>query len=70
MLTRVSRPARGGRLAGMWTWIAVVVIGLAVLALLGWIGNRHRRGERPGDHGPRRTSSRATGTANTYHKDL
>lgn len=54
----------------MWTLVIIVAVATAVLAAAVWVGNKQRRGNRPGDQPGGKVSSRATGTTNAYHREL
>lgn len=53
----------------MWTWVIVAVVFVVLLALVVRLGNRQRRGNRPGDVGGK-VSPKATGTTGAYYGDL
>ena len=53
----------------MWPWIIIAAIAVVLLAVVVRVGNRQRRGNRPGDLGGK-VSPKATGTTNTYHGEL
>jgi hypothetical protein len=54
----------------MGTWIVLGAVVVAVLGLLTWIGSRQRRGDRDGVPGGGRERRKATGTTDTYFRDL
>ena len=57
-------------MSGMWTWLIILGIAIILLAVLVWVGDRQRRGNRPGAQPGGEVSSRATGTTGTYHREL
>ena len=54
----------------MWTLVIVGAIAVVVLAVLVRIGNRQRRADRPGAPGGGKVAPKATGTTDTYHREL
>ncbi len=61
---------RQGTMWGMWTLVIIVGVATALLAAVVWVGNKQRRGNRPGEQPGGKVSSRATGTTKAYHKEL